>query len=349
MCDNNTVLSFTNFSVKSSSTRHNLSNVCFDIFHNKTTSQYLPNDPFFDFNNSCIPIEIFAPFIPLATLMSIIGHCIILRTIYKHETLHKPYFILIANHSMADIIFLSFGALFIVYDRFSGRNEIMVMILLACNRSSSHQTMLTTIYLSLNRYLAVRFPLTYQNIATKRRTCFLIGLSWISMTILLSATVEHGRKPFIDRPYLNLLTVALIWFTHSVELPILYYTQREGRRAIEEIQQTTSRLHGEQAEQLDILRQRRKRNKEVGYLLLFNQILLLPYNVGFTVISIVRFPTMDWQCFAFLLSFYACVSAAFHPVVFIKTMNELCCFVKRDLSPVLRHRGRIHTFVESQF
>ncbi|XP_066924705.1 uncharacterized protein [Clytia hemisphaerica] len=333
---NTTLYYLSNSLVYNCSIPYNIFNC--SIINNRTTLNYSSND-----KESCMSLNTFAPIIPIAVVISIFGHCIILRTLKKHESLHQPYFIFIANHSIADMIFLFSGALLTVYDRISGHNvnEYINMALLVIIRSCLLQTMLTTIYLSINRYLTIRLPLTYQNIISRKRTYLLIAVTWFSMTVVLSATVEHGKKSFSNRPYHNLFTVILAWLTHSVELPVIYYTQREGQRIIAEIQQTTSQLHGDEAEQLTVIKERRKRNKQVGYLLMFNQALLIPYNVGFSVLLVVQLSLADWQCFNFLFSFYACASSALHPVVFIGTLSELRGIIKRDLKRIL-NRGRVN-------
>ena len=351
MCNNrtsnynhNTIMHLSSNSlVNDNSTQYNISNHSNNTFESFYSALYnLNNGSTLNHSSnglqSCISPKTFAPIIPIAVLISIIGHCIILRTIQKHESLHQPYFILIANHSIADIVFMFSGALLAVYDRFSGRNEYIIMAILVLNRNCLLQTMLTTIYLSINRYLTIRLPLTYQNIISQKRTYFLIAITWLLVTILLSVTVEHGKKPFTNRPYHNLISVILVWLTHFVEIPVLYYTQREGRRIITEIQQTTSRLHGDKAEQLTVIKERRKRNKAVGYLLMFNQALLIPFNVKFTVLLIIKLSLAGWQCSAFLFSFYVCVSSALHPIVFIGTLNELRGFIKRDFIRIVNCR-----------
>ena len=280
---------------------------------------------------SCIPVNVLGIIFPILGILSILGHCLIMATIRRHEELHQPMYILVANNSISNVSGFLEGLFIVLYNRFGGRNQIVRMIQITMIRGSYLVSMITTCLLSINRFLTVYAPLKYPLMITKRKVLMLVAVVWLTCIGLFGATVQHGEVPFFDRPIHNYITIAVAWMTHLIEFPVVYYTQKVAHEKIAELKQTTSRLHGEKAEQLDTLEARQKKNKEVSYLLIVNQALHLPWHIGLTLLSASDVTAEGWMCCLTVYAFYLCITLAIHSVIFIRTLKDLRTFIVRDL------------------
>ena len=311
------------------------SNTTNNTGHNTTTTT--PATTATTDSKPCIEIDAAVYIFPSLTIISLIGHSLILRTIWKHENLHVPSYFLIGSLCVADIICCISMTLVPIVNTIKPGAETPMMVVLVLARTSYSSMELITIFLSCSRFAAVRWPFFYQSLFVFKRTLMLVLLIWALLFVLFAATIEHGRAPFFQRRCQNFITIITSWLSVAFDIPVILYTQHKGRDIIMSPVKRTSMLHGRDAEQCSILRKRLSKNKEVAYLFVFCHVLAIPLFVLQTIMLAAGDDPDSGTlgCITMISGFIYYLQIALHPVIYFRTMQDLRAAIVRDIKRVL--------------
>ena len=161
-----------------------------------------------------LPSEIYIPLILIAVLS--IGTnslvCIVF-CLYRQLRLARHYFVI--NLAVADILIAAVLIPLFVAARLKGDNialcRCQIVLDIACGTAS----LLCLVFISLERYVAVKYSLLYHSIVTKRRAIFCMAFIWIYSIIVSCAAFFSLLKDsdnesclFFGREYVTFITVA---------------------------------------------------------------------------------------------------------------------------------------------
>ena len=123
------------------------------------------------------------------SVLPITVYAIILILIMHKKKLHQVRFYIIANLAFADIVSLLILFSVMIISLYNGRqlkenvDSISAVIAKSIGFTLYVNSILTTIFLAIDRYIAVKYNLHYQSILSKRRIIFVLIISWLLSAI----------------------------------------------------------------------------------------------------------------------------------------------------------------------
>ena len=123
------------------------------------------------------------------SVLPITVYAIILILIMHKKKLHQVRFYIIANLAFADIVSLLILFSVMIISLYNGRqlkenvDSISAVIAKNIRFTLYVNSILTTIFLAIDRYIAVKYNLHYQSILSKRRIIFVLIISWLLSAI----------------------------------------------------------------------------------------------------------------------------------------------------------------------
>ena len=136
----------------------------------------------------------------LSGLAAITGNVVVLWLFYKHESLRTISNRFLASLSVADaFVGLVIDPVWIVFTRWNSRRVQRKLFMIA-TMLWIHTTAATTLNsccVSIDRFIAIRFPFRYQDSLTKRRCFAVIILVWfisLSLPLLMFSREGMGKK-----------------------------------------------------------------------------------------------------------------------------------------------------------
>ena len=123
------------------------------------------------------------------SVLPITVYAIILILIMRKKKLHQVRFYIIANLAFADIASLLILFSVMIISLYNGRqlkenvDSISAVIAKSIGFTLYVNSILTTIFLAIDRYIAVKYNFHYQSILSKRRIIFVLIISWLLSAI----------------------------------------------------------------------------------------------------------------------------------------------------------------------
>ena len=131
---------------------------------------------------SSISAVILGIFNGLSGLAAITGNIMVLMTFYKNQSLRQPCYFLMASLAAMDLVVgLAVNPLYIVLTNFISwqyREEHLLQLESFFAMTSSMIIMHTLTVMSVERYIAVTYPLRYRTIVTDKRSGIAIATVW---------------------------------------------------------------------------------------------------------------------------------------------------------------------------
>ena len=195
--------------------------------------------------------------------------------IIKTKKLHKPSYFLIIHLSIGDLILTLTATINVII--FGYRNEKLYVASDICYNLS----IFTTVYISIDRYIAIRFCLEYHLVVTKRRLVYLIILSWIfSIIITLFPEFEEPKyKVRYRRLSRDIIHYIIVVFSIIILIYVSLHTIRIRRKHVKNIRKT-SRRFGIVSEKFNMLSKLKKSMKDVTKLNIVTIILVISSNIA---------------------------------------------------------------------
>ena len=209
-------------------------------------------------------------------VLTVLMHMCNILLIIKTKKLHKPRYFLIIHLSIGDLILSVTGSINAIL--FDYRNDILYIPSSICYNLS----LFTTVYIAIDRYIAIRLCLEYYFIVTKRRLVYLIILSWIvSILIIVLPRLEvpkFGMKVHYRRLSSDIIHYSIVVLSSIILISLTLHTIRIRRKHMKDIRKT-SRRFGIVSEKLNILSKLKKSMNDVMKLNIVTVILVISSNI----------------------------------------------------------------------
>ena len=273
------------------------------------------------------------------TALTKLADIIIIVTCCKRKTNHRPRFYIIGSISFADLIYIIAVDIVLIFGIIRGKVERGLLLNIpATILVASHLTSIDLIlFLSIERFIAVKFCLRNHEIVTERKVTFGIGACWfVSLLIatMLRISVENRYK-FMFR---SVITTTIFRVMVAVSLIICsVYTNIIRKRHVKDIEARNNHF-GIFQEELDKLNKLRrsikntfKLNIAVTATLLIESIFELRRSFQFNEnLLSVNIPAV---IIIFLLKISSVLAIVFTQEILRKELKKVFCFWKRSVSP----------------
>ena len=180
--------------------------------------------------------------------------------IIKKKKLHKINYYLILNLTIADLTLAVFGFVNILI--FDYENVDLYLAVTA----GYYQSIITTVQISIDRYIAIKFCLRYTSIVTNKRLISLIAVSWFLSAILAFLPMFEAPKYINNIKYKRLssdiIRYSLIVLSSVVMIAQAVYTVSIRKKHVKKIKRTESQF-GNVSGERDIIRKLRQSMKDV--------------------------------------------------------------------------------------
>ena len=191
------------------------------------------------------------------------------------KKLHKPSYYLILNLSIGDLL-LSLLSLFNILI-FDYKNVNLIISADACYNVS----ILTTLCISIDRYIAIKFCLKYYVLVTNKRLVYFLTIIWIAsvmvVTIPLLEVPKFGKKIYYRRLSYDVIRYSTVLLSCIVMIVQSLYMINIRTKHIKQIRKTNIRF-GIESEENTILCKLKQSMKDVLKLNIVTVILVLPCN-----------------------------------------------------------------------
>lgn len=281
---------------------------------------------------ACYPLIGWSLFYLCIAVFSLVGHALNAITVFRHRRqLHCTPYILLLNLGVSDVLFssaMSLGVLGISSTRTC--NGLAVMQ--AVSRIAFISSLLSSVCLAVDRYIAIRYCMLYNNILTNTVTYKLVFTVWVfSIALCLLMFIEdgfpniYGLKMYLSFNYV----VVVLTISSSVFIIVcLCYVHRISRTQLIRIQRITRHLHGHQANQYFIVKKRIQLNRDVLIVSTFSVVALLPV-ISVYLKIIIRRSINDHNLLIGAWTM-AVIYTAVNPFVYMRSLRMLRNFLVED-------------------
>ena len=250
---------------------------------------------------------------PIAVLLPIIiVNLINIFFVIKKKNLHKPGYYLLINLSVSDILRVITAC---IHENAANLNIL--------THISYYSSIITTILISVDRYISIRHCLRYRQIVTRKRCVYSIIVSWcISIFLKLLPMIESARlrkNKRYKRTSDDVIRYVVTIGSSIVLVSLSLYTLYIRRKQVQAIRKIHSNFGVEQ-EKLDILERLKRSLKD-----LFRLNIVTAFVIATTSISQIcyQYTTSVDTYFKFLQGILALAYLIMNPFLYALTLSEL--------------------------
>ena len=212
----------------------------------------------------------------LSTIFTLLGNSLVCLAIWRFRNLRTSTNYFVCSLAVADLLVPPLRVVFIAISLFAGEwlfgrtwCEISSMCgVLLCGASILHLCVI-----SIERLIAIKWPLKYTNIVTLRRVAFTLVYIWIQSAVLsifpVFGLAEHKFNPvlveceidWLRRPTLTILLMVFYFFFPTSIMMVAYAL------IFKEVRRSTTRISG-----LETQRSTLKTRRKISFLFMLREI-----------------------------------------------------------------------------
>lgn len=166
-----------------------------NISQGKNSTMATEGDP-----RSLLTICFEASALGMIIFAAVIGNTLILASLYRFTCLHTKTNAFVLNLAIADLFLAVFAMPFtlvssIKYEWIFGK--AMCQIVGVLNSVFCEASIMTLTFVSLERFIAIVYPLKYETLITPKRVKFVIGYIWLQAALCASSTFIFAKFTFL--------------------------------------------------------------------------------------------------------------------------------------------------------
>lgn len=169
---------------------------------------------------SMLTVCVEATFLAVIILAAVVGNTLILASFYRFTCLQTKTNAFVLNLAIADLFLAVFAMPFtfissIKYEWVFG--TAMCHITAVLNSIFCEASILTLAFVSLERFLAIVYPLKYETLVTPKRVKFIIGYIWLQAIFCASSTFVFSRFT-----YLRFESICTVDWGHQIAYTLFF-------------------------------------------------------------------------------------------------------------------------------
>lgn len=195
----------------------------------------------------------FGSFIMVSLIVMAIDTLVIIAAA-RDNSQHNARFCIIGNISLADLVTIAITDIILIDIISEGKLELDLFMLVICTIAGvAHLvSILSNLFLSIDRFIAVKFCLAYHNIIIQRRVLLSIFLCWLfSLVVMSLLTVRVSSKFQYFFRYATCITVFRV-LVGILMIATSIYTSAVRRRHVVSLEKR-KKYFGVNQEKLDML------------------------------------------------------------------------------------------------
>ena len=150
---------------------------------------------------SLVTISVEASILGLIIIAAIVGNTLILASLYRFSCLQTKTNVFVLNLACADLLLAVLAMPFtmvssITYNWIFG--PFMCTVQAVLNSLFCEASIMTLLFVSLERFIAIVFPLKYETIMTPKTVKFIMGYTWFHALLCASSTFAFSRFVFLE-------------------------------------------------------------------------------------------------------------------------------------------------------
>ena len=250
------------------------------------------------------------------SLWIMLAYTVVLKTIYKHESLRGPRYISVIYLAIIDMTFSISVLLYIL-----SQGTLIGQAFQIISETAFIYSVIISVFLTIDQYVAIKHCLRYHVIMSGKR----VKLMMCSTMILCTVT-------YLPIKLLMVLKIEIVFKLTIVSLSAIILTVnsinsfKEAERSMQRIIKATVRLHGVTAEQYYLLVKRQKSNREI-IAISASTLFFFVAAIIFLVLNMYRpVSPIVYEIGAKLVNAYPIVN----PIIYVLTLKQLKTFLKRD-------------------
>lgn len=230
-------------------------------------------------------ITVEATILSLIICMAILGNLLILTAIYRFPRLRTFTNVFVANLAVADLLLALFGMPFTMVSSITYKwvfGDIMCKIQGFTNSLFCEASVLTLTFVSLERFIAIIYPLSYANLLTSRNVTISLCFIWMQGLVCASSTFWFSKFTFLEFEHIctvdwgfnpdYTITFTVVFFFVPCFIVVIFYSiilktalrqqKRIGTLKVGEIQQNDElKLPTTKKANLENFRKKRREHK----------------------------------------------------------------------------------------
>ena len=177
---------------------------------------------------------------------------LILLIVIRRKKRDNQRFYMIGSISLADIVTILMADIIAAIAASNSESEMdwLRLIIWTIGGAAHLTSVLTNLFLSTDRFIAVRYCLTYHNIVTPRRVLFIMSINWFFALIIISLLTIRVSNRF--RYSCTICMTVFRVLVAILMIAISVYTSKTRKKHVESIQ-NRNKYFGIHQEKMDML------------------------------------------------------------------------------------------------
>ncbi|XP_031565936.1 melanocyte-stimulating hormone receptor-like [Actinia tenebrosa] len=280
----------------------------------------------------------------VTSLTAVYLNSLILYSIWKNPSLHKPSYLLLANLALSDLMFGAFAETLTILAHYAYIKEwsTKYCYIAAIAHVIGHWLGSVSLYcltlISVDRLLAIRLKNRYRSFVTSRRIWMVtvpywVGILFLLLTLLLSNTFYYQKSILLPSLVFLFLTTIIVCYSMS------FYSLKKLTSSVSSSSQQPQNENGT----FDVSQYRRSLNT-MSLVMSTSLLLYLPSFCSAVTCALENakdFHSMVSYQVLLISDLIVAINSTMNPVLYLWRMNDIRKRVKTTVKRILRREHRV--------
>ncbi|XP_031565951.1 melanocyte-stimulating hormone receptor-like [Actinia tenebrosa] len=283
----------------------------------------------------------------ITSLSAVSLNVLVLYTMWRTPSLHKPSYLLLANLALSDFMYGAIGEPLIILTHFTYLKNLTAIY---CSVSASAQVvgywlgsscLYTLTLISVDRLLAIRLKNRYRSFVTSRRIWMVTVPYWVGILAFLLA-LFIANVPFLVINIISSLVLSVLLTTIIVCYSMAFYTLKKLTSSVS----SSSQQPDEESTNFDVSKYRRSLNTML-LVLMTTLLMYFPYFASAVTYSIKNGETVDQNSYSVISyemlstsELIIAMNSTVNPLLYLWRMQDIREAVKIMVKKILRRKNQ---------